>query len=178
VSERGESKNMRHRLGTVVIAGMIALAAGAAAQGLATRDLTGFSQAAATALGSGFEAKEEPQRATLFCTDCAGAPVVDVLIGRQADGTEERVRSGTTSIADLQQICRARSPRCTVTALEVAPAVGWVSGYPLGDRAGATAIIIRDGDLLTVRSLAQDPASARQAIDRLLPLIRSRIIGP
>ncbi|MDQ0839999.1 hypothetical protein [Sphingomonas faeni] len=178
MSEQGESKNMRHRLGTVAFAGMIALATGAAAQGLATRDLTGVSQAAAAALGSGFEAKEEPQRATLFCTDCVGAPVVDVLIGRQADGTEERVRSGTTSIADLQQICRARSPRCTVTALEVAPAVGWVSGYPLGDRAGATAIIIRDGDLLTVRSLAQDPASARQAIDRLLPLIRTRIIGP
>lgn len=81
-------------------------------------------------------------------------------------------------MADLEQICRARSPRCTVTALEVAPAVGWVSGYPLGDRAGATAIIIRDGDLLTIRSLARDPASARQAIDHLLPLIRTRIIGP
>ncbi len=169
---------MRHRLGTVAFAGMIALATGAAAQGLATRNLTGVGQAAATALGSGFEAKEEPQRVTLFCADCVGSPVVDVLMGRQVDGTEERVRSGTTSIADLQQICRARSPRCTVTAMEVAPAVGWVSGYPLGDRAGATAIIIRDGDLLTVRSLAQDTASARQAIDRLLPLVRSRIIGP
>ena len=169
---------MHHRLGTVAMAVMIAVATGATAQGLATRDLTGVGQAAAAALGSGFQARTEPQRVTLFCTTCAATPAVDILIGRQADGTEERVRSGATNMADLQRICQARSPQCTVAALDVAPAVGWVSGYPLGDRAGATAVIIRDGDLLTVRSLAQNPASAKQAIDRLLPLIRARIVGP
>ena len=168
---------MRHRLGTVTVVAMIIMATGAAAQGLAIKDLTDFGHAASSALGSGFEARAEPQRITLACMTCGGEPVVDVLIGRQADGTEKRVRSGTTSMADLQQICRTRSPQCTVAKLDVTPAVGWVSHYPLGDRAGATAIIIRDGDLLTVRSLAQDPASARQAIDRLLPLIRTRVVG-
>lgn len=156
---------------------MIAVATGATAQGLAIKDLTDFGQAASSALGTGFEARAEPQRITLVCLTCGGEPVVDLLIGRQTDGTEGRVRSGTTSMAELQQICRTRSPECTVTKLDVTPAVGWVSGYPLGDRAGATAIIIRDGDLLTVRSLAQDSASARHAIDRLLPLIRTRVVG-
>jgi hypothetical protein len=168
---------MRHRLGKVAVAAMIAVATGATAQGLAMKDLTGVGQAASSALGSGFDARAEPQRITLVCMTCAGTPIVDLLIGRQADGTEERIRSGTTSMADLQQICRTRSPQCTVAELDVAPAVGWVSGYPLGDRAGATAVIIRDGDLLTVRSLAQDTASARQSIDRLLPLIRTRVVG-
>ena len=156
---------------------MLFIATGATAQGLAIKDLTDLGHAVSSALGAGFEARAEPQRITLACMTCGGEPVVDVLIGRQADGTEERVRSGTTSMADLQQICRTRSPHCTVAKLDVTPAVGWVSGYKLGDRAGATAIIIRDGDLLTVRSLAQDPASARQAIDRLLPLIRARVVG-
>lgn len=169
---------MRHRIGPVAVAAMIALATGATAQGLVTRDLTSVGQAAASALGSGFETRAEPQRVTLVCTTCAGVPAVDVLIGRQADGTEERVRSGATSMADLQRSCQARSRQCTVMKLDVAPAVGWVSSYLLGGRAGATAVIIRDGDLLTVRSLAQDPASARQAIDRLLPLIRTQIVGP
>ena len=168
---------MRHRLGTITVAAVIAVATGATAQGFAIKNLTEVGQAASSALGSDFEARAEPQRVTLVCMTCEGEPVVDVLIGRQADGTEERVRSGTTSVADLQKICRTRSPQCTVAKLDVAPAVGWVSGYPLGDRAGATAIIIRDGDLLTVRSLAQDSASARQAIDRLLPLIRTRVVG-
>lgn len=169
---------MRRRTTAVAVTAMLAMVTGAIAQGLATKDLTSVGQAAASALGSGFQTRAEPQRMTLFCTTCAGAPAVDVLIGRQADGTEERVRSGATSLADLQRICQARSPQCTIAGLEVAPAVGWISDYPLGDRAGATAVIIRDGDLLTVRSLAQDPASARQAIDRLLPLIRTQIVGP
>lgn len=65
MSERGEGKNMRHRLGTVAVAAMIALATGAAAKGLATRDLTGVSQAAAAALGSGFEAEADIRRS--FC---------------------------------------------------------------------------------------------------------------
>lgn len=169
---------MRRRKSTIAVTAMIAIATGATAEGLATRDLTGVGQAAALALGSGFQMRAEPQRITLVCTTCAGAPAVDVMIGRQPDGTEERVRSGATSMADLQRICQARSPQCTVAGLDVAPAVGWVSGYPLGDRAGATAVIIRDGDLVTVRSLAQDSASARQAIDRLLPLIRTQIVGP
>ena len=165
---------MRHGSGVLLAAG---LAAGVTAQGLATRDLTGVKQAAVAALGAGFDARAEPERLTLICSTCAGEPVVDMLIGRQTDGTEERVRSGATDMAALQRLCRLRSPSCTVSALAVAPAVGWVSGYPLGDRAGATAVILRNGDLLTVRSLADDPAAARQAIDRLMPVIRTSVVG-
>ena len=166
---------MRYWLGVAIATG---LAVGAQAQGLATKDLTKVGQAAAAAMGPGFEMKAEPERLTLVCATCAGEPIIDILVGRQTDGTEARVRSGATGMADLQRLCRARSPSCTVSALVVAPAVGWVSGYPLGDRAGATAVIIRDGDLLTIRSLARNPAAARAAVDRLLPLVRSRIVGP
>jgi hypothetical protein len=165
---------MRYWLGVVIAAGFGAVAN---AQGLMTKDLTGLGRAAAAAIGTGFEVKAEKERLTLVCGTCAGEPIIDIRIGRQTDGTEERVRSGATSMADLQRLCRVRSPSCTVSALAVEPAVGWVSGYPLGDRAGATAVIIRDGDLLTVRCLASNPAAARRTVDQLLPLVRTQIVG-
>jgi hypothetical protein len=60
----------------------------------------------------------------------------------------------------------------------VKPAVGWISAYPIGDRAGATAVIIRDGQLLTIRSVANEAGQTRRNVDRLIPLARSRIVGP
>jgi hypothetical protein len=165
---------MPYWLSIIIAAGF---AVGASAQGLENTDLVSVGQAAAAALGPGFQVKAEKQRITLACITCAGEPIVDMLIGRQTDGTEERLRSGVTGIADLQRLCRVRSTSCTVSALDVAPGVGWVSGYPLGDRAGATAVIMRNGDLLTVRSLGSNPDAARQAVNQLLPLIRAKIVG-
>ncbi len=154
------------------------VASGAAAKGFATLDLTGVGSAAAAALGPGHAVRAEPRRLILLCETCAGEPVIDISIGNQTDGTEGRVRSSATSISDLELICRARNADCRVSALEVEPAVGWVSAYPLGETAGATAVIIREGDMLIVRSLAQDLVAARRGIDRLLPVLRDRIIGP
>ncbi|PIK72730.1 hypothetical protein CS379_12350, partial [Methylobacterium frigidaeris] len=114
-------------------------AAPACAGGFALRDLTAVADEAGAALGRGYAARAAPERLTLMCTTCDGAPMVDLLLGRQADGTEERVRAGRTSMAQLESLCRARSPDCRLSALSVAPAVGWVTSYSIGSSAGATA---------------------------------------
>lgn len=159
-----------------LLAGIAATAAGA--RGFIVKDLTSQGKAAAAALGTGFQLRATPTRLILHCQSCAGEPVIDLVLGAQLDGTEDRVRSGKTTMADLERLCRARSEQCRITALDVKPAVGWVSSYPIGERAGATAVIIRDGQLLTIRSVANDPAQTRRNIERLIPLARSRIVGP
>lgn len=150
----------------------------AAALGFATTDLTQVERPAAAALGTGTIARAEPQRLTLSCATCPGAPVVDVQLGRSTDGTEERVRSGATTMAALERLCRAREPACRLAALEVAPAVGWTTSWPMGGQAGVTAVILRDGALLTVRALAGDAPAARGALNRLLPVLREQVVGP
>ncbi|MFF8800849.1 MULTISPECIES: hypothetical protein [unclassified Methylobacterium] len=148
------------------------------AEGFAVRDLTAIASKAKAALGSGYAARAEAARLTLVCTACEGSPMIDVLLGRQADGTEERVRSGQTPIARLEALCRQRSPECRVTGLSVAPAVGWISRYRMGTMSGATAILLRDGDLLTIRSLAGDEATASRNARTLVEALGPRIVGP
>ena len=126
----------------------------ASARGFAVQDLTPFGPVLERALGAGFAHRAEGRRVTLTCPPCKGSPIVDVLLGRQADGTEARVRSGETSIAQLEALCRQRSSSCRLVALDVSPAVGWVSTYGMGSQFGSTAVVLRDGDLLTIRVIA------------------------
>lgn len=170
-----EEVPLRRRL--LLILPLLVMAMSANAQGFATNDLTALGKSAAAALGEDFTFRAEPSRLTLACDTCAGEPIVDVILGKQADGTEERVRSGATTIVDLEELCRSRNDACRMSALDVGAAVGWVSSYPAGDREGATAVIMLDGQLLTVRALATGAGVARGAITRLLPLIRSTIIA-
>lgn len=163
------------KLSTILLAAI--LPASAHAQGFSTSDLTSVAPAITDALGSGYAARVEPHQIAYSCPDCAGEPIIAIVLGRQTDGTEQRVRSGATRIEDLERLCRARNPECRLSALAVAPAVGWVSSYTIGDSAGATAIVILDGDMLTIRSVANDAAAARRGIDTLLPVVRARIIG-
>jgi hypothetical protein len=148
------------------------------AEGFALRDLTGLEPAAKSALGGRFAARAEAARLTLLCAACEGSPMIDVLLGRQADGTEGRVRSGETPIASLEALCRQRDPECRLTGLSVAPAVGWISLYRMGSMSGATAIVLRDGDLLTIRSLAGDAATASRNARTLVQALVPRIVGP
>lgn len=166
---------MRRRL--LLILPLLVMVMSAHARGFATSNLTALGKSAAAALGEGFTFRAEPSRLTLACDKCAGEPIIDVTLGKQTDGTEQRVRSGATTIADLEKLCRSRDDACRVTGLDVGAAVGWVSSYPSGDREGATAVIILDGQLLTVRALATSHGVARAAITRILPLIRARIVG-
>lgn len=164
----------RHALALLV--GLVPLPA--IAEGFAVRDLATVADEAKTALGGGYAARADAARLTLLCTACAGAPMIDVLLGRQADGTEERVRSGQTPIARLEALCRQRDPECRLTGLLVAPAVGWISTFRMGSMSGATAIVLRDGDLLTIRSLAGDAATASRNARTLVERLAPRIVGP
>lgn len=163
----------------LLLVGLVAFiaATGVRAEGFVIRDLTSLAPDAVTALGSGFSHRAEPLRLTMTCTECSGEPVVDVQIGRQADGTEQRVRSGETSIASLEKLCQAKSPTCRLSGLDVAPAVGWITTWPIGSRAGSTAVILRDGDLLTIRSLAASPQVAQDNAEKVLKAVKAKLIG-
>jgi hypothetical protein len=162
-----------------VIAGAAWLASPAAAwaDGFLTHDLATVAPAVQRALGPGYNLRVAADRIDAICTDCADSPILGVQLGRQADGTEQRVRSGATSLAALERLCRAREPRCRLAMLDVAPAVGWVSAYPIGDAAGATAIVMNGGDMLTIRAITRSGPASRKLIDLLLPIVRVRLVG-
>jgi hypothetical protein len=145
--------------------------------GFAIKDLRKLKGNVATVLGPGYIARVDSARITLMCASCAAAPAIDVLLGRQNDGTEARVRAGTTTIAQLDSTCRSRSPTCRIAALRVTPAVGWISGYRFGSQFANTVVVIRDGDLLTVRSIASDSATARRNADRMVARVVPLIVG-
>lgn len=167
---------------TTIHASLILLAAlgvsAAQAEGFAAKDLTQVADDAKAALGGDFAHRAEAARLTLTCPTCKGEPMIDVLVGRQDDGTEERVRSGKTTIAQLEKFCRAKVDACRISELKVAPAVGWLSAYPMGAAmAGSTVVILRGGDLLTIRSLASDPGVAKRNAEKLAASIAPKIVG-
>jgi hypothetical protein len=164
-----------HKLVMILIAAIVPVHA--QAQGFATNDLTRIEASVTSALGQGFDGRAKSNRLTITCPSCTGKPIIDILLGQQNDGTEKRLRSGETKVSDLERLCKLNSPECRLSGLDVAPAVGWVTSYPIGDNAGATAIVLQDGDLLTIRSLAKNAPTARRNIDKLMPLIRTHVIG-
>ena len=153
-------------------------ATAASAQGFAVQDLSQVSADARAALGKRYQAEVRPKRVTLACPECPGHPMIDVLLGRQSDGTEERVRSGQTPVSQLEKQCQERNPACRIVALKVEPAVGWISRYPIsGVLAGSTAIVLKDGDSLTIRSVASDGAVAQANAEKLVGAIVSKVVG-
>lgn len=152
------------------------LATPAAAEGFAITDLSALTIAPDILPGHTSISRVEPARATIMCTDCGdGLTAIDVLQGRQTDGTEARFRSGETTPAMLEAQCKARAPECTLSRIDVGPATGWITTYDSGGGAGSTVVLLRDGDMLTIRSLAADAktaqANARTVTDALAPAI-------
>lgn len=147
------------------------------AEGFAVHDLSTVADDASAALGAGFTHKAEPGRVTLFCSSCKGGPMVDIKIGRQTDGTERNVRSGQTSMADLERLCQVKDPACSLTGLSVSPAVGWITKWSMGPIIGSTAIILRDGDLLTIRSVADDADTARRNAEKIVEAVSPKVVG-
>ena len=94
------------------------------AEGFATRDLAGLAKDMERILGPDFISRTEDGKVAFSCLSCPGSPIVGVALGRQDDGTEQRVREGKTTIEQLRALCRARDPNCELAALDVAPAVG------------------------------------------------------
>jgi hypothetical protein len=153
------------------------LATAAIAEGFATRDLTTVTVDQAAFPPLDWLARAEPDRLTLMCTTCAGLVAVDILIGRQDDGTEGRIRSGETTMADMEAVCQANDAACRLTGLDVGPAVGWQTVWPRGSGFGSTVIAIRDGDLLTVRAVADTAAVAEQVAADALAAVGLSVIG-
>lgn len=162
---------------TAIAAAAIAIGTPASAQGFATTDINAIAQHAARALGPGYEVAMRGPQATLTCPQCQGEPMVSVTVGRQADDTEGRFRSGETTVAQLQALCRQREPACRISRLALGPAVGWLSSWPMGPRAGSTAVMMRDGDLLTVRVVAASPQAAAAVMDPLIRKVVPAIAG-
>ena len=150
----------------------------AVALGFARHDLTGLAEAARTALGPEATAQAEPLHLSLTCTPCTGAPTIELQIGRLTDGTDERVRSGRTTFAALEAICLRRNPDCRLSALSAGSAIGWLSVYALEKGAGATVVILRNGDLLTIEARAADRGAAEDSVRQLMQAVLPRIVGP
>jgi hypothetical protein len=148
----------------------------ALADGFKTRDLTTLPDMLPF-FGEGYIARVEAERVTIACLECEGTPMMDILIGATKDGTEGRLRSGETTIAKMEALCKQKSLTCTIEGLSIAPAVGYISAYPIGDTAGSTMVIMQDGDMLTVRSLAGTPELARKNAELIKTNLLPSLLG-
>ncbi|MCJ2135156.1 hypothetical protein MKK69_14010 [Methylobacterium sp. J-026] len=149
----------------------------ALAQGFAIHDLTSLAEPARTILGDGATAQAQPGQLILTCQACQGAPTVALQLGRLTDGTEDRIRSGKTTLAALETLCLKQNPDCRLTSLPAGPAIGWISLYAFTGGAGSTAVILRDGDLLTIEAKAMSRGAAEDAVQRLAQALLPRIVG-
>ncbi len=141
--------------------------------GFAVSDLSTVEQHARRVGGKQFETRASAERLTLMCTDCEGSVAIDVLLGSRTDGTEGRFRSGVTTLKQLEAQCRARDDACRLERLDIGPAVGWLSVYSRG----ATAVLFRHGDMLTIRALADSPPVAQGHLREVLTSLAPRIVG-
>jgi hypothetical protein len=104
--------------------------------------------------------------------------MVEIRLGRQEDETEGRLRSGQMTIGVLDQQCRGRNPSCRVEGADLGAAVGWVSAYRAGAIAGSTLVLLRDGAMVIVRSIAGSPEIARGNVERLRATVLPALVGP
>lgn len=154
------------------------LAQTAQAQGFASHDLTGVVDQVRIAIDTKASVQATPLSLTMTCSPCKGSPTVDIELGRLTDGTEKRVRSGETSFAKLESLCIKQNPDCRLSSLPVSPAIGWITVYGLGNGGGSTAVILRDGDLLTIQAKADSPGHAEDSVRALVQGMTPRIVGP
>lgn len=154
------------------------VAPAAQAQGFVSHDLTGFVDPIRVAIGSNAAVQATPLDLNLTCASCKGSPSVEIQVGRSTDGTEKRVRSGETSLAKLESLCIKQNPDCRLSALPVSPAVGWITVYALENGGGSTAVILRDGDLLTIQARADSPGHAEDSVLALTQNVVPKIVGP
>jgi hypothetical protein len=161
----------------VVLIGCL-LAQTAQAQGFASRELTAIVDQVRIAIDPKASVQATPLSLTMTCSPCRGSPTADIELGRLTDGTENRVRSGETSFAKLESLCIKQNPDCRLSALPASPAVGWITVYALGNGGGSTAVILRDGDVMTIQAKADSPGHAEDSVRALVQGIAARIVGP
>jgi hypothetical protein len=165
-----------------VLATIVASSAhGAPKSGFAVTNMTQVSSEAFTIPSKTFDRRAQRDRLTFSCTNCTGVGTegIDIIIGKSRDGTEGRLRSGRTTIADIERICRTGDPNCRVEAVKINGAVGWVTrARILGMINASTTILYKNGDMLTIRSFSDNAeiaySNGRAAREQLAP----RIVGP
>lgn len=162
----------------VALAALGAAPFAAQAAGFATHDLTPFAAKINAAIDESCQIAADPARVTLMCNQPGDGPLIDVFLRRREsdDHLEQNIRAGKTGQAEVDALCKKLNPDCTVTMLDVPPAVGWIGAQPMRRQAVSTATLVRDGDQLTVRALASDPAKARAYVDKALAVVRP-VIG-
>lgn len=168
-----QHRTARLAQGLALVASLVATAALGAATGFAIQDLLQVEQDARMVGGKNFDTRASANRLTLACTDCDGAVTIDLLLGTSTDGTEGRFRSGETRLEKLEALCRARDDQCRLERLDIGGAVGWLSVYSRG----STAVLFRDGDMLTVRALAGTPLAAQGHVRAALDTLALPIVG-
>ena len=160
-----------------------ALAAGPVwANGFLTRDLTDVDTSAFAA--EVYDRSQEPDRLTLAPFEGEfmgeGFAAVDVQLARSTDGTEDRVRSGVTTMEDLAAVCEANAEGLGSDCgeLQAAPlrgAVGWRTRTQAIGIELTTHVLIQGVDMLTIRAMGDDrtavDALAALAFDALAPQI-------
>ncbi len=106
------------------------------AEGFATRDLTPFGARVADAVGESCQIAAEPERLTLMCGAPGKGPLIDIFIKRRDsnDRIEQNLRAGKAGQSEIEALCRKLNPACTVSMLDMPPAVGWVGAQPMGSR--------------------------------------------
>ena len=150
----------------------------AAADGFRLKDFRKISVDPSVYSKGQFGAKQEKTRLTIGCLDCSGATAIDVILGQSTDGTEDRYRSGQTTLRQMEDNCKSRAPECRLRDLKVGGAVGWVSTYNLGKAKGSTAILFQDGDMLTIRSISPRSKTTKDNMSAALRNVAAQIVGP
>jgi hypothetical protein len=130
----------------------------------------------------GWLARKDERRVILMCAECAGNPSVDVQLSTLPDGTEGRIRSGATTAESMRERCQANAARLkttchSLTASNVAGAVGFVSDVSLGERSHvATQTLWQDGYVLVIRVLSDSRDVAQSTVREMTAKLGSQIV--
>lgn len=159
------------RLGLSVLLCLAPLVA--AAEGFALTDLRKVEIDASAFAGGSYDYQQDRKRLIIACETCDDLTVISADVSRSTDGTEGRFRSGETTIEKMEALCQDRDPKCRLTRVEVGGAVGW----DRGPDKGSTAVLFRDGDLLTIRSLSESRNRSGTNMAAALRTIAPQIVG-
>jgi hypothetical protein len=153
-------------------------AVAAGAEGFATRDLTQVAVDTAAFTSGAFVALPEPRKLMIACLECSRTAVVNLRLAEAPGETEENLRTGIMTLADMQAACAAATGvACLgVETAAVGPAVGWMTMTRSGaDREIRTYELYLGGERLTIQAIAETREEAdalgRTAFDLLAPQI-------
>ncbi len=135
--------------------GAVAAERAAAPKGFAITDLTAVKIGPLNLHGVTFVGHARPQRIILSCgVECNFLEAIDIQLMKSIDGMEARFRSGLATIDKMEQRCRESEPTCTMSRVDLAGAVGWVSRTVVLGTPTSTTVLFKGEDRLVIRSIA------------------------